>query len=465
MGWSVDDYLFAALFCLNAASGVVCGWQWLKLKQHPDKAVPLARFLTAVILSTFIALTTLLSTPPFQTGHAFGTGLLGSLVGSFLAFRLGVMGTRFWLGCLGNLLPFLIPLTLHAGNPIPSLLGIMTGTVLVWFCVGSGWNPHALTVVSLIAAIGLARFHEPPTGVSKHLWQALPLSLTVAGWLGVGSLGAWRRYWQDNVSGLTFVLVPSVLLLLGAAFMGYWSGDWRFVTVTLLTCFAAAIAQEVQRTNLRDMSVLLWIGLLSVSFAVIPAAGGLRLLSGYGAAIASISLAWLAMERGEGQEALRQGATALTTFALFRFFAETHPLRTPRADLYTHYTFVGFLLGVTVPVLLARWMERERNFLRELEVGFWSAATPIVLGAIWGTKAVAGYLAGGIAATLLVSPPNFPTLFAGFATALPLTALVEPASDLPRKTRMAILLSFALAFVLALVLDSLLQRFRAREGT
>lgn len=464
MGWSVNDYLFATLLVLSVVSGGVCGWQLVRSKKQPEKATSLSRFLTATLLSTLIALATLLSTPPFRVGSALGTGLLGSIVGSSLAFWVGVMGTRFWLGHLFVFLPFAIPLTFHSGNPFPSLFGIMVGNLLVWFCLGNVWCPYGLTVISLVASVGLARHHEPEIGVSKHLWQALPLLLSLAGWLGIGGLGAWRRYWQGDVSRSASVIVPSIVLLVGSALMGYWGNDWRFVSMTLLACFAAFIAQEIQQTRLSDLTVLLWVGLLTISFAVVPATDDLRLLGGYGAALASIALSWLTVgQDGEGKT-LKQGANVLTTFALFRFFAEIYPLRTPRADLYTHYTFAGFLLGATVPVLLMRWMEREHHFVRDLWVGFWSAVAPLVLGAVWGVKAVAGYLAGGIAATLLAQPFNPLALLAGFATALPLTAIVEPVSDLPRRIRAWILVGAAIAFALTLLIDAFMKRQRESLG-
>lgn len=155
---------------------------------------------------------------------------------------------------------------------------------------------------------------------------------------------------------------------------------------------------------------------------------------------------------------MKHGAVLLVTFSLFRLFAEVYPLRTPRADLYTHYTFVGFLLGATVPALLSRWAEQGRHIVRELATGFWAASVPIALGAIWGVKAVAGYLAGSIAAALLIFPLNMPTLLAGFASSLPLTALVEPASDLPRKIRLLILAGIVVAFVVTLSVDYLVHR-------
>lgn len=465
MEQNFGNYFFVALLVLSVVSGFFYGWQLfrVKVKQQPEKANLIARFLAAIVISTLIALTMFLSTKPLQFGHAFGIGLLGGVVGLSFAFWFSMIKTRFWLGYIGTLLPFAIPLVLYAGNPFPSLLGIMLSVVLVWFCIGDTWSPQSLTIISLIVAIGLARLHKPPVEISELLWQALPLSLAVSGLIGVAGLREWQRYWRTEGSKLTSMLLPSIALLLGAAFMGYWSGDWRFVVMTLFACFAAAIAQEVQRTHLRDLTTFLWIGLLVISFTVIPITNGLGLLSGYGVALASIALAWLAFGQNDEHSVLWQGTTILITFSLFRLFAEVYPLRVPRADLYTHYTFVGFLLGATIPVLLMRWMERESKFVCDLKVCFWSAATPLILGAVWGVKAVAGYLAGGIAAVLLVSPFKSPTLFAGFATALPLTSLVEPASDLPRKVRSLILVSAVVAFALSILISAFVQRRRRAE--
>ncbi len=463
MDWGVKDHLFAALLGLNIILGIVFGWLLVRVKQQPEKANLLVRFLTANGLSILFALATLLSIPPFQINHSLGIGLLGSFIGSSLAFWVGVMGTKVWLGYLGALLPFAIPLTLHQGNPFPSLWGMMIGTMLVWFCVGNAWNLYGLTVISLIAAIGLARFHEPPTEISKHLWQALPLTLTTAGWIGVSVLGAWRRYWQNNVSELTFVFISSIALIVGAFLMGYWGGDRRFLAMTVLTCFVAFVVVRFQLSRFHDLTILFWIGLLVISFAVIPVKGDLNLLGGYGAALASITLTWLATGQIEGQMTLRQGAIILVTFALFRLFVEVYPLRTPRADLYTHYTFVGFLLGSFFPVMLMSWMKRNEHLIRDLTTGFWAAVMPLILGAVWGVKAVVGYLAGGIPAVLLIPNFNSQTLLAGFATALPLTALVEPASDLPREIRTWILAGAATTFALALLVDTFVQWLKERR--
>ena len=467
MGWGRSDFLFALLLVLNVLVGA--GWLWwLRAKgKQWEKANLLSRFLLAIAISIAIAIVTIPSKHPFQPQHSFSIGLLSVALGSSIAFWLGILNSWGWLAYLGVFLPFATPLFLQSENPFPSLFGMMVGTVLVWFCLGSEWNSYGLTTVTLAVAIGLARLHERPSEISAHLWQSLPLVLSISGWLGLGLLSSWQRYWQREISTFDLVYTSSLMLVLGSALMGYWGGDWWFVPIVLLTCVAAFIAHQVRNSHFQSpvairqslsTTVLLWIGLLISSFATIPETKGLRLLGGYGASLASVSLAWLAAGQDDEREALRHGAVLMVAFALFRLFAEVYPLQTPRADLYTHYTFVGFLLGAVVPALLAQWMEQGRHIVRELATGFWAASVPIALGAIWGVKAVAGYLAGIIAAALLLFPVNMPTLLAGFASSLPLTALVEPASDLPRKIRLLILAGIAVAFVATSLVDYFVHR-------
>ena len=469
MGWEKSDFLFALLLVLDALVWVgwfwwlrVKGWQW-------EKANLLSRLLLAIAFSIAIALATIPTKPPFQPHHSFGIGLLSIVLGASIAFWLGILNSWSWLAYLGIFIPFAVPLALQSGDPFPSLFGMMVGTVLVWFCLGKAWDSFGLTTITLVIAIGLARLHERPSEISARLWQSLPLVLGVSGWLGLGLLSSWQRYWQREIGTFELIYTSSLSLIFGSALMGYLGGDFRFVLLVLLTCIAALVALQLQNShharnsplaNRHSLSaaVLLWIGLLVISFATIPETKGLRLLSGYGASLAAVSLTWLAAGQDDERETLKHGAVLLVTFSLFRLFAEVYPLRTPRADLYTHYTFVGFLLGATVPALLSRWAEQGRHIVRELATGFWAASVPIALGAIWGVKAVAGYLAGSIAAALLIFPLNMPTLLAGFASSLPLTALVEPASDLPRKIRLLILAGIVVAFVVTLSVDYLVHR-------
>lgn len=375
MVWSVG--LFASLIVLNALCAFGWTWLWHKTKKQPEQRNLFARILTAKLLLIFAALLTLPSDPPFQPDQALGIGLLAIAFGSSLSLWLSEVRGKLWLGYIGTFLPFVIPIAFHSSNPFPSLLGLLAGNVLFWFCLGEIWLNRALTVISLVASIGLARLHGAPEGMERKVWQALPAIWAIAGWFGISMVQSWQKYWRSVTEGIVNFVIPSVSLLIGSAIVGFWTNDWRFSILTALTCFAALTAIQTEMTNLQDLNVLLWIGLLVITFATMPFANEFRLLGGYGAALASLILAWLTLSQVESRKVLVQGATLTATFALFRFFAEVHPLRMPRADLYTHYTFVGFLLGATLPFLLMRWMERRQNITRNLEVGFWSAVMPI----------------------------------------------------------------------------------------
>ncbi|MCS7263850.1 MAG: hypothetical protein NZ805_03350 [Armatimonadetes bacterium] len=465
MDWETNDWLFTLLLVLNFLCIAVWAWLWLKAKFQPEKAKLFASLLTATSLSTFASIATLPSSPPFQPDHALGIGLLACSLGSSLSFWLSETKGKLWSGYIFNLLPFAIPLTLHSSDPFPSLWGLLIGSVLFWFCLGEISRSRSLTVISFVSAIGLARLHGAPSGLSVKIWQTLPVFFALSGWLGIGLFESWQRYWQRDVKEIGNFVFLSLSLLVGATIASFWANDWRFVAVTIFTCIASLIAQEIEKTNWAELTVLVWIGLLLTTFATFPLAEGFRLLGGYGSALTALVLAWMAASKINGRKSIMQGLNLTLAFALFRLFAEIYPLRAPRADLYTHYTFVGFLLGTSIPVLLMVWMDRERKFVRDLEVGFWSATIPVVIGSIWGVKAVAGYLSGGIAAVLLVSNFNLPTLFAGFAMALPLTAVVEPASDLPRKIRIWILAGSAIAFVLTLFFDAFVRRKRSERSS
>ncbi|MER3499922.1 MAG: hypothetical protein C4295_00325 [Candidatus Fervidibacterota bacterium] len=448
--------LWGALLVANLVSGGILGWQWQRWRKEPKLASLFARWFVAWLLSTLLSLATLPTQPPFQPGQALGMGILTGFLGASLTLWLFFLHCRIWLSFVGVFLPFLLPLLAFPGYPLPSLLGVLTSFVIIWFCVGEQWQPFALAAFSFAVSIGLARYYEPPQGVSKHLWQALPAWLSLAGWLGKGVVEGWQHYWRTSVKGVV-PLVMAVPLLLGAGVLSHWSADGRFFVLTLFACFAAWLAHRWETSALKEFVPLIWVGLFTLSFATLPVSDGVRLLSGYGVAIAAIVLAWMAIGQGETDSALWQGASLLVAFAFFRWFAETYPLRTPRADLYTHYTFVGFLLGISLPSLFARWLQSSSTLFSALLTGFWAAVTPVALGALWGVKAAAGYMGGSIAASLWASPS--PTLFAGFVAALPLVAVVEPASDLPRRVRLGILVGVTLFALLSGLMGEWGKRF------
>jgi hypothetical protein len=248
MGWERSDFLFALLLVLNALVGAGWFW-WLRVKGRQwEKASLLSRLLLAIAFSIAIALVTIPTKPPFQPHHSFGIGLLSSALGASVVFWLGMLNSWSWLAYLGVFLPFAAPLALQSGDPFPSLFGMMVGTVLVWFCLGSEWNSFGLTTVTLAVAVGLARLHERPSEISARLWQSLPLLLSLSGWFGLGLLSSWQRYWQREIGVFDLIYTSSLALIFGSALMGYLGGDFRFVPIVLLTCIAALVALQLQNS-------------------------------------------------------------------------------------------------------------------------------------------------------------------------------------------------------------------------
>lgn len=461
--WSdeqVLDWGVAVVAVLTAIVGVVVVW---RKGLGSEERLPL-RLGLAIALSLLAFATTLPTSPspPFHLGQKLGWGLLVGASLSCVAATLASAQQRLLAGFI-SLLPATLAIWLFKHNPFPILFGLTIGIVLVWFLTGKLMQPLAISQFALIAAIGLARWHEQPVGISKHLWQALPLCLAVAGWIAVGSKQGWQRYWQRPVTVFPSLTVASLLLLIGSFIMFRFSGDHRLIIVSGLSCGSVLLFVLMRETAFREASPLLWIGLFAISFAVIPITRehSITLARGYGVALAALALAWLAQILDE--QGLWQGAAMLIAFAFFRLFAETYPLRVPRADLYTHYTFVGFLFGALVPVLLTQWHERQQSIIRSLTVGFYGAAIPVLFGSLWGVKAVVGYLGGGIASALLSSVTAVSSsLFAGFATALPLTVLVDPISDWKRQERVWVLLGAVAILAVALLVDWLFHRTKRR---
>ncbi len=450
--------MFGLLFAVGFVGLLVLGWSWRRASSAETRSL-LGRTTFALASSLLIALGTLPSSSPFQPGSALGIGVLGGAVGMTFAMGWHLWRQQGWFPFLFTLLPFLIPLLAFAGNPFPTLYGLLVQATLSWFWLGAIYRAYALLVISVAAAVALARWHTPPEGLDKYVWQSVPCVLAFVGWLVAGLVAAWKRYWQSSVKEFSGLFGSALLLLLGAGALGYWLGDHRFFVTVMLACLAALLARGLQSSSQQDLTGLVWVSLLVFSFVVFPTGDGWQLLRGYGAALMAIALLWLAVSTQEESSPLWQGAILLIAFGLFRLFAEAYPLRAPRADLYTHYTFVGFLLGVVFPPLLQRWGIQSLLVSRTLWVGLWSASVPLVLGAVWGVKAVAGYLGGSIAGALLSPIQPMPVLFAGFATALPLTVVVEPASDLPRHTRLWMLVTAAGVLLFLVLLDTLGQRW------
>lgn len=97
--------------------------------------------------------------------------------------------------------------------------------------------------------------------------------------------------------------------------------------------------------------------------------------------------------------ALRAAVTFGLTVLLFRLFIQYYGSELGTRDLRVHYTFVGAVLGFIASLLFWVWTLRMvRRSVSSLAwaavLGFVAAALPMIVLALWGAKAVMGFLFG-----------------------------------------------------------------------
>ena len=424
---------------------------------------PITSMLFTVWLIALLAFGLTLPTmpaPPFTAGGQLGLGIL--------------IGTGLWL--LGACFPFvalLLSLVAPAAafflvplGPLPILYGLLISAALVWFCLGPQWHALpalALTQFAFCAALGLVYETTAPTGMLPETWRFGPLWIALAGAIAF-AIGTVLR--PQNLPWLGRHLITSGILLAGAVAVSLLSGFKDFWSLTLAALVSSTLVGLVPSAG---WALLVWIGLFGLVFST---------EQGYATALIAlvVSLYTVVMDDpadlSERGDAALSGATLLTLTALFRLFVEHYPLRDPRADLYTHYTLIGFLLAVVGLVNLLQWWKGEAapGLVRTLLVGFWAAGAPIALAAIWGTRAAAGWMGGSLALALVafLLPKGLtgilPLVFCGMATALPLVILAEPLSDAPRADRIAVLLVVGGSLALSLLLDFIIRRVMAQRS-
>lgn len=481
IGWVV-----AGVVALGGLIAVVASWQ----RKQPFVASLLVIWLLALLgfgVTLFSA-----PSPTFRAGGFLGWGLMLSTGLWLIGFVGGGVG---WSPGITALFPLLAPLLVFIfvpSRPFPALFGVMIGTALVWCCLGRYGFPFAalaLTVFAFCVAIGLSFEAVPPHEVLPEAWRFTPVWLTIGGWLALLGITEWHRITEERVAGRWAYSLTFGGQLLGAIAAHYRSGAVNLVQLLLFVLIAITLANLLvsEGSWLAFRShLLLWVGVFAVVFAyqrenIALAEYSLALVALMVSLYALVMAQQQAVEIGEwNRSSYTAGASLLTLFASFRLFIETYPLRTPRADLYTHYSLMGFLLAIPVLAMLAHWWRggeeamEEVGIFRLLLVGFWAAAAPVALAALFGVRAAAGWLGGGFAALLslltFLQPPAtapllalLPPLFFGVAAALPLTALVEPFADLPRLSRVWILLAILGGVLLSLIAETLVGRRRREE--
>jgi hypothetical protein len=439
----------------------MAGGLWAVITMSQGQRLDAKNSLTTWLVALFAFVLTLPDSPapPFTAGGNLGVGILMSTGLWLIAARLSEVK-------LAALLPLLAPglvMLLVPAGPQPILSGIFIGTSIVWCCLGAQWSALALAQIAFCSAIGMVFQAAAPKGVIPEVWHLEPLWIALSVAFSMAILLVTRR----NLEGSEWLGNHAVLCLglgLSVALAAFLCGDRDLWQLALATAGATTLVGLGGNDQESRLPVLVWIGLFAFVFSTDR---------GYGVAVVAlmVGLYTAALAVTEAKVCLENfltGSALLTMAALFRLFVETYPLRTPRADLYTHTALLGFLLAIAVLANLASW---QGSLLRKLNGGFWAAASPLALGAIWGVRSVAGWMGGSLAVvlTLLVLPlPNrgnlpqstLPLAFTGMAAALPLTALVDPLSDAPRLSRIWVLLIIGGLLLASLLLEWFTSRQR-----
>ncbi len=439
------------------------------LMARRQAGVPAFALPTLWLLSVLAFGLTLPTEPPptFQPGGMLGWGILLTsglwLISAFVATCKG----WDWLGAALPLIAPVLALTFARGYSLPALWGISIATVLAWCLLRGVWGvvgSVALSVLSLTLMTGLALYAGAPRWYGVCVAGGAVVALWLIAWRSrQAPLGWW---WAHVLTFGAFTLTALGYHLSGV------EGRWLYLV--LLALIAVTLARGLGGVGeWSRYALLVWVALFAGVFA---------LQRGFGLASCALMVSLYAMVMAHERrvqtepserELYRVGAVLLTFLSAFRLFVLSYPLRPPRADLYTHYALVGFLLALVGLGVLALWWQRGERapLMRVLMAGFWAAGLPLLLGALFGERATAGWLAGALAAALSAylyspdqpdSPPLtewlYPLAFAGAAIALPLTELVVPYADLTRQTRMYIVTGAGGLLALSLLIAFLLER-------
>ncbi|GIV09677.1 MAG: hypothetical protein KatS3mg019_1768 [Fimbriimonadales bacterium] len=405
--------------------------------------------------------------PYFQAGGALGWGVLTAsglwLMGAFVGHRLHYE----WLGALLPIAAPMLALLLIRDNLLPALWGVGIATGLMWVVLRGAWaslEGVALSVLALSWTTGLAVYANAPR------WFGVCLAGSSVAAFGMATLlaRAGRTGWR-----ISYILLFGGFALTAVGYRLSGS-DAPWLELTLLTLIAATLARALSGSEVWSRyALLVWVGLLTAAFAT---------MRGFGLAVCALMTALHAMVMGHREftrtlpheNALyTAGALLLVSVLGFRLFTLSYPLRPPRADLYLYFTLVAFLIALIGLGALALWWRQrgERSPLwRSVLAGFWAAAAPLALTAVFTERAAAGWSAGALSATIsayLYGNRLFhwlaPLSLLGLIIMLPLGSVAAVVADSPRNLRIGVAIGLTVALALTAIAIALVDSRSATQ--
>ncbi len=402
--------------------------------------------------------------PPFHPGQLLGFGFLLSTFFGSPSIALYLNGRGFAALLLG-LVPFGLILLLFPGDPFPSLFGAAFAFAMLPVLFQREGMTFSLPFVCLAVSTVLARRHfELMTQVSPHVFQSVPLALSVAGAISTALVGQLESYRRQPASVVASILLSWVLLLVSIPALRFWTGPFQLLTPIGLAGISAMLVVALEGSAVPSASLLVWAATLASVFTGLSLTGpGPQWTRGYGVSLLALAVSWFSATVRHRSPSLRSGSALLFSITLLYLFAQSY--KGVRADLFFHYTLIGFLVGFGVPALLGVWLGSGGSPFRSLTALFVTSLAPLVMTAALGLKAGAGFLAGSLVRQFVAeSTVNWNW------TALPALSLlifgnwVAPLADLSRKARLTVLLAAAVSFILPVTIVRLLERMAGRRA-
>ncbi len=390
--------------------------------------------------------------PPYSTGQGLGLPiLLGSAAGivaillvsrlEYYVIRTNSTRIKYLAGeCMAflALLTLALSIKLFGKAPQEAFIGTLVGTMfaavpyyyLKRVCSHSAdWLME--TYAALIALVGggylLAVLHFDET-VLRDMW-AIPILLF--GTVCVASLVATEICTIGNLknrpyfsSGLSMVLSSAVTVIVAVVLSNSFMESLELFWVSLFGVLAGMVIMWIASTvdsggfrfsgaDTASAAALLALALAVGTFKVW---NGLGIALGFTAYVAVLlPVMGLGSKTAIAPKAVFGSLAFGIGFVLFRIFMENYRIELATIDLRIHYTFVGAVLGVLVPLILSASLAKMQKSEEEsvsagrdigvlIGLGIISlmvVAAPLVLCVVWGIKASLG-LAFGLVVGLAI---------------------------------------------------------------
>ncbi|MCS7222981.1 MAG: hypothetical protein NZ959_00265 [Armatimonadetes bacterium] len=424
-----------------------------------------SRYLFCFLLAIAGFVACLPQTAPFQPGQKLGFGWLLGMTLLSVSQIVGLLGRELLAGFLG-LVPFGLVLWLFAGDPVPALCGLAVASLLVGTVLRSetGLSPFPFFILSISTI--LARRHSTlAEDVSPHFFQAIPLVFSVIGVLCLGARKGWETYWKGEAKPLALLLLSLALFFVFLPVAKNWAGSFNLYLPALLAGVSGALVLGLEQSGLIAVVPIVWTSTFAAVFTGLSLTGpGPQWTRGFGVSLLALLISWFSETTKHRSTGLVQGSLLLAGVSAFYLFGQMHGRIL--ADLMTHYTFVGFLMGASGHLLIQSWTRDDERLLRPLMGLVFAAALPLVGTGVWGIKAGTGVFAGAILSLLFSSDPKggLFTLMTGIS-AIIFTDWVAPLSDLPRSIRLIILMGVLVGFLLMAGIVMIGERRRATKET